>query len=119
VHGVIRATTDIDLLVDKSGVAAIEAVAKSLGFIFPAAPMGFEDGVELHRLSKNVDGQVVTLDLLVTSAAYRTVWDSRVRVAFRESTISVVSREGLIEMKLAAARPQDLMDVQNLREGDR
>jgi hypothetical protein len=31
----------------------------------------------------------------------------------------VVSREGLISLKLAAGRPQDLADVQRLREVDR
>jgi hypothetical protein len=30
-----------------------------------------------------------------------------------------VSREALIGMKARAARPQDIMDIQNLKDGDR
>jgi hypothetical protein len=31
----------------------------------------------------------------------------------------VVSREALIAMKAMAARPQDVADIQNLKDGDR
>lgn len=119
VHGVVRATTDIDMLVDRSSVDAVAAVAKRLGYIFPAAPMGFRDGVELRRISKIVDAQVLTLDLMIWSEVYRSVWESRIRVRILDAEISAVSRDGLILMKTMAARPKDLDDVARLQEIDR
>jgi len=64
VHGAPRATTDIDLLVSPDAVERVVAVAKRLGFVFGAAPMGFRDGVTVHRWSKLSEGEVLTLDVL-------------------------------------------------------
>jgi len=119
VHGVPRFTSDIDLLVIRSGADAVEEVAKGRGFVFGAAPMGFQDGVEVRRWSKLVGSEVLTLDLLVASPLDRDVWESRMRAMLGAQAISVVSREGLIQMKLRAARPKDIIDVQSLRELDR
>ncbi len=119
VHGVSRNTSDIDVLVITSSVAAAIEVTKRRGFIFGAAPMGFNDGVQLHRWSKIVGSETLTVDLLVTSPAYQQVWDTRIRKLVGTDMISVVSRDGLIQMKLAAARPKDIMDVQSLLEIDR
>lgn len=41
------------------------------------------------------------------------------RAGLEDHTISVVSRDGLIQMKLGAGRPKDIIDVQALRELDR
>jgi len=119
VHGAPRYTADIDLLVEAESVERIVEVAKRCGFTFGAAPMAFSDGVEVHRWSKVAGPEVLTLDLMVVSPTYQHVWDTRERIALSDLTISVVSREGLIQMKLVAARPKDLMDVENLRSADR
>lgn len=119
VHGAVRATTDIDLLVDETGVMPVRAVAMSLGFAEHAEPMRFDDGMVLHRSSKRAGTQAITLDLLAVSVPYRPVWDRRIRVPLGETEISVVSRDGLVNMKLWAARPRDVLDVQLLRELDR
>jgi hypothetical protein len=46
-------------------------------------------------------------------------WDSRRRVPFEGGALSVISREALIAMKVAAGRQQDLLDVQSLKDIDR
>jgi len=38
----------------------------------------------------------------------------RERIAWNEGTLSVVSRDGLITLKLTAGRAQDLVDIQSL-----
>lgn len=119
VHGAPRHTADIDILTDGPSVGAIVDIARGRGFTFGAAPMAFSDGVEVHRWSKVRDGEVLTLDLMVVSPTYQRVWETRERVPLAGATVSVVSREGLIQMKLIAARPKDLMDVENLRGLDR
>jgi hypothetical protein len=119
VHGAPRHTADIDLLVEASSLAEVIEVAKRQGFVFGAAPMAFSDGVEVHRGSKITGGEVLMLDLMVVTPGYRSAWESRERIPLIGLTISVLSREGLIQMKLVAGRPKDLMDVENLRSLDR
>lgn len=119
VHGAPRATTDIDLLAEAPSVPRIIAIAKRLGFVFGAAPMGFRDGITVHRWSKIVEGEVLTLDVLELAPGYEPIWRGRIRASLGAHDLSVVSREGLIQMKLWAARPQDIADVERLREADR
>jgi hypothetical protein len=119
VHGAPRATTDIDLLVNREGLEQIREVARSLGFGLEALPLRFRDGMELRRLTKVADGDHLTLDLLLVDATLLPVWESRERIDTEAGTIWVASREALIGMKLAAGRPQDLFDVQRLQDLDR
>jgi hypothetical protein len=63
------------------------------------------------------------LEVLFADGPLDTVWQTRSRIAFTEAGQSgalwVVSRDGLITLKLAAGRPQDLVDVQRLQEVSR
>ena len=119
IHGVPRATTDIDLLVRRDDVEATLEVARARGFRVQALPMRFSDGLEIRRSSK-VDATVMlTLDLLLVNENLEPVWASRERVATERGDVWVVSRQGLIEMKAWAGREQDLADIRRLRELDR
>jgi hypothetical protein len=119
IHGVPRATTDIDLLVRRDDVEATLEVARARGFRVQALPMRFSDGLEVRRSSK-VDATVtLTLDLLLVNENLEPVWASRERVATERGDVWVVSRQGLIEMKAWAGREQDLADIRRLRELDR
>jgi hypothetical protein len=119
IHGVPRATTDIDLLVRRDDVEATLEVARARGFRVQALPMRFSDGLEVRRSSK-VDATVMlTLDLLLVNENLEPVWASRERVATERGDVWVVSRQGLIEMKAWAGREQDLADIRRLRELDR
>lgn len=50
IHGVPRATADIDLLVPSDQIEPILEVARGLGFDLAAMPMRFADGLEIRRL---------------------------------------------------------------------
>jgi hypothetical protein len=122
VHGVPRATKDIDLIARKSDSGGIREVARSIGFTFEALPMEFAgSGIEVQRFTKLVDGRPLMLDVLWLNPKLQQVWDERERVPWQEGTLTVVSRAGLIVLKTTAGRPQDLVDIQNLlaAEGDR
>jgi hypothetical protein len=120
VWGVPRATKDIDLLVRREDVARALAAARTAGFTLEALPFEFKDGSEVRRINKvDADGNLMTLDFLLVDANLETAWASRSRLPLAEGTASVVSRDALIGMKARAARPQDLVDVQNLKEIDR
>lgn len=117
VHGAPRATKDLDLLVVPEHLIAIKAVARSLGFVLEALPMTFRSsGTVLHRLSKIVDGTLLSLDLLVVHEATASVYEGREQVAYEGGHLWVVSKKGLISMKVAAGRAQDVFDLERLQD---
>jgi len=120
VWGAPRATKDIDLLIQPTDRERAVKTAAEQGFTLAALPMEFKDGTEVQRVSKiDPGGTLLTLDLMTVDTLSEAAWASRKRLAFADTQISVVSREALIEMKARAARPHDLMDIQNLKDGDR
>jgi hypothetical protein len=119
IHGVPRATTDIDLLVRAEDAEAALRVASSRGFSVQALPMRFLDGLEVRRSTKVEATEMLTLDLLLVNVNLEAAWAGRERVPTERGEVWVVSRAGLIEMKAWAAREQDLADIRRLRELDR
>jgi hypothetical protein len=54
------------------------------------------------------------LDVLWLMPKLQRIRDDRERIAWENGTLSVVSRDGLITLKLTAGRAQDLVDIQSL-----
>jgi hypothetical protein len=119
VWGAPRATRDIDLLVHPDQLEAVGRCAGACGFAIEAEPMIFRDGMELRRLSKAEGGDLLTLDLLLVDPSLAEAWRTRQRVPTRRGRLWVVSREALIGMKARAARPQDIFDIERLKDQDR
>lgn len=119
VWGAPRATQDIDLLVRPESVDAIVSSIEPLGFRFRALPMTFSDGMQLQRVSKIEHGVLLTVDLLLVDANLEPTWASRRQIDVEGTPIWVISREALIQMKLAAGRTRDVQDVERLEEIDR
>jgi hypothetical protein len=120
VWGAPRATKDIDLLVRREDLARAKVAARARGFTLEALPFEFKDGTEVHRINKVApDGQLMTLDLMLVDSNHEAIWANRARLPFGTGTVTVASRDALITMKARAARPQDIMDIQNLQDLDR
>ncbi len=115
IHGHPRATVDIDLLVPAGQIESIKETIRPLGFTVPAFPMTFDPGTpaecRVHRVSKVVGEETITLDLLVLGPAAPDVWKTRIILKWHGMRVCVVSRQGLARMKRLAGRPQDLMDL--------
>jgi hypothetical protein len=119
IHGAPRFTKDIDLLVPRQDALRAKEVAKALGFVAESLPMRFEATGEMVRLIKfSQSGEILMLDLLLVGEELEPVWASREKRAASGHDLWVVSRPGLVSMKLAAGRPQDILDVQKLSESD-
>lgn len=118
VHGHPRATKDIDLLLPEDQVERAKTAVKRAGFGLPALPMRFNVGTRkecvVHRIPKIVDGNPLTVDLIVAGENLRSVFDSREAFEWNRCRIVVVSRGGLGLMKRNAGRPQDLFDLERL-----
>lgn len=118
VHGLPRATVDLDFLIENKSWEPVEKVGRSLGFILKAAPMSFAHGkIEIRRISKiDPEQNVLTLDALLVTTAIAEVWNSRLQIPWQNGSIWVVSRQGLIQLKKLSARPQDLADIARLED---
>ena len=120
VWGAPRATKDIDLLVRGEELERARNAVRAAGFTLDALPLEFKDGTIVHRVNKiDPSGDLMTLDFMLVDRNLEAAWASRIQLPFGERRVSVVSREALIGLKARAARPQDLMDIQNLKDGDR
>lgn len=122
VHGAPRATKDIDLIARKEDLETIRELVRTLGYVFEALPMELSgSGIEVQRFTKLVDGRPLMLDLLWLNPKLERIWNDRISMTWGERTLTVVSRDGLITLKLTAGRPQDLVDIQSLTaaEGNR
>ena len=117
VHGVPRATVDIDLLVLGSSVDAAVLVARACGYEIEAEPMAFADGaIRILRISKIEPdtGDLIPLDLLLVTPAVESVWNDRQKVEWEAGDLWVVSRQGLIELKRIRGSTQDMADIERL-----
>ena len=119
IWGAPRATNDIDLLVQSGDVERAKGTARRCGFTLSAEPMDFTDGMTVHRVSKISEGHLLMLDLLVVNQNLQAYWEKRELRALESTRVWVISRDGLIAMKVSAGRPQDQADVIRLTEMDR
>jgi len=119
IHGAPRFTKDLDILVPPADVGRVKAIARALGFVAESLPMRFKPTGEMHRVIKfGGTGDVLTLDLLLVGEELEQVWSTRERLSAEGKDLWVVSRKALMSMKLAAGRPQDLLDAQKLAEAE-
>lgn len=120
IHGAPRATQDIDLLARQEDLDRVRESARGCGFVFESLPMDFaSSGVTIHRFTKLIENIPLMLDVLLAAGPLAAVWQTRLTVAFEAGQIKVVSKQGLVSMKLLAGRPQDIADVKRLEELDR
>ena len=117
-HGYPRFTQDIDLLILSEDESRTLAVAEMLGFIIRAGrlPIGVGEPIEreIVRVSKVVNREIVTLDLLIVNATIQSAWDSRMDLELHGFRVSAVSRDGLKLLKILGGRRQDLLDLEQL-----
>lgn len=117
VHGAPRATIDIDLLVREEDVERIRGAVGRLGFTFRAFPMTFAGGnVRIERVTKidPSDGETLMLDLLLVTPELEGAWLGREMRHWRDGVLTVVSREGLIQLKTYRSSTQDRADIERL-----
>lgn len=119
IHGYLRATVDIDLLIRPEDEERVYAAVEPIGYTFRAMPMRLDKGaMEIRRVTKLVEGDPLMLDLLLVTAQSEGVWRNRQTMTWRGKPVSVVSPEGLIALKLSRSSLQDLADIERLRSGE-
>ncbi len=119
IHGLPRATIDVDLLVPQAALEMALACANSQGYTIPADPMRLAGGVvEIRRVTKIEAHDLLSLDLLLVTPAVEQVWNDRIRVRWELGELWVVSRQGLASLKRLRGSGQDLDDIKRLEGED-
>ncbi len=118
VYGHVRATRDIDLLVERASIDRIRDAVKDLGFTLRSGriPFGVRTPAEreVWPVSKPEGASLSSLDLLAVTPIFASVWAGRREVDWRGRSLGIVSLEGLASMKRLAGRKQDLADLEAL-----
>jgi hypothetical protein len=120
IHGFVRATVDIDILIKLESLEKCYSIAETKGFDIRGLDISFKErAVEIRRVSKiDDDDEVLSLDFLLVTPQVEDVWETREQIDFLGRKLSVVSRTGLIKMKTLAGRPQDLADIERLENDE-
>ncbi len=119
IHGLPRATIDIDLLILTGDLNRVWKTAQNLGYDVEGLPLHFHDGaIKIRRISK-IDKEtkrLFTIDFLLVTEALKEAWENRELIEWEDGKTWTVSREGLILLKTISGREQDLLDIKKLRE---
>jgi hypothetical protein len=116
-HGLPRATGDFDawVWVDTANARRIVSALTDFGF----------GGLELSEDDFNRAGSVVQLGYppyridIITSidgVDFDDAWEGRMPIHVDDIVLNIIGRDALIRNKIAAGRPQDLADVERLRQ---
>lgn len=117
VHGFVRASIDIDLLVQRSDLERIFSATATLGYIQRLnANVSANGWFEAYRTVKAASAgeDPVMLELFLVTPALEEIWETRECREWEGGTFWVVSREGLIQLKSKRSAGWDLADIGRL-----
>ncbi len=119
VYAFPRATMDIDVIILTNDLEKVKVLAKELGYSIDSGLMKFKKGaIQIYRLCKITQGtgEALILDLLIVTPEIQNVWVSRRQVEWENGKLSIVSPEGLIQLKSLRGSGQDKDDIKHLRK---
>ena len=123
IHAQPRATKDLDILVkaDAENAAAVFAALARFGAPLEGlTPADFAEPGPFFRMGREPVG--VYILTTIPGVDFDDAWPRRVEAVVDSATglkASIISRQDLIDAKLAAGRPQDLADVDAIRKAQK
>jgi hypothetical protein len=114
-HGHVRATQDLDVWVRPDSENANRVIAALRAFGAPLHDLTVQD-LSKPGLIFQIGVEPIRIDVLtvIDGVQFDEAWSERINSTFAGEPVAVLSREHLIKYKLAAARTQDLADVERL-----
>jgi hypothetical protein len=119
VHGLPRATGDIDLWIRCSGENARRVARALVIFGAPSSSIG-EEELEIPGTVLQIGVVPRRIDILtsIDGVDFDDAWRDRMEVDVEGIKVPVIGRRHLVQNKKAVGRPQDLADVARLELGE-
>jgi|SRR5687768_14620347 hypothetical protein len=116
-HGFPRATGDLDIWVRNSFENAEKVMRAVVKFGAPTSNLSVEDFTAPDMIVQ-LGVEPCRIDLLtgIDGVAFDDAWQSRVKIAISNLEIDVLSKEHLLQNKLAAGRDKDQGDINWLKK---
>ena len=117
-HGHPRFTKDLDVWVEPTGENAPKALAALKEFGAPLHDLSLEDLMRPGLIFQiGVAPNRIDVLTAIDGVAFGEAWSGRSETVYGGATVPVLSRRHLIANKRATARPQDLLDAEELEKG--
>lgn len=117
-HGIPRATFDLDILIEATLENAERVLAALLDAGFGTAALTSAEDLAAHEVTIFQDRVQLDVHTAPRGLSFEAAWRRRETMDFRGQALYVLCREDLIASKLAAGREQDLEDARLLRLAD-
>jgi len=112
VHGIPRATVDLDIWIDPESGNAAKAYRALARF---GAPMDTLSVADLARpdleFQLGVPPHRIDVRTRITGVGFAEAWPNRVEVSVEGILVPVIGRDALVANKRATGRPKDLVDL--------
>lgn len=120
IHGFPRATRDIDFIINPDDLSTIRQAIIPIGFTIDGGILTLKEGTDhefrIWRISRRCDSELSTIDFILVRTWLLEVWQQRQQFALSNRTLTAVNLDGLRKMKTVSARPQDLADLERLKD---
>jgi hypothetical protein len=119
VHGIPRATVDIDLLIPPEALPAVKEAVATLSYEMETDLTELAGGtVTITRMTKffSDSEDFVSVDLLHGAGALKSAFQQRQKVQSEFGVLWVLPANALIEMKQLRGSKQDIADIENLKD---
>jgi len=113
-HGVPRATFDLDILIEATPENAARFLAALEQAGFATATMVSADELLAREITIFRDRVRIDVQTRTPGIDFASAWQRRQPMTFQGVTLLVLSKEDLIASKRAAGRPRDLEDLKVL-----
>ena len=114
IHGFIRATEDIDILINIDDLSKLDIILQKNGFLINKQPINFKNGFTLYRRVKIIDDAHFILDLMIPPDDFSELLQNRQTGFIDGYKVFVVTKQDLIRMKSGTGREKDKMDAKEL-----
>lgn len=114
-HGVPRATFDLDILIEASHDNAGRLLAAFLDAGLGTASLTNVEDLLAHEITIFKDRVRIDVQTSTPGLVFQDAWAGRETMTYQGQEFYVVSRKDLMASKLAAGRPVDLEDVRLLK----
>jgi len=117
-HGVPRATFDLDILIDPTDDNALRLLSALVDAGFGTATMTNAQEILAHEITVFNDRVRIDVQTRTPGVSFQDAWRRRKTVTYQGQDLFILSKEDLIASKQASGREVDLEDVHMLEMPD-